>query len=115
MVARSVLNEAVAWKDVDPEQAIPIADAVVARLQERGLLRTSPPPSVAAVLRQIPDNIRVSADLTLDGVTVAGVVDVPRETPSDVVAQLAERLGPSIEVRIAGMSIERFHAMIGKL
>lgn len=115
-LARGVLAEAAHDHDVDPEMADSIADAVVARLQERGLLRATTSASpIAAVLRQIPDNVRVSADLVMDGTTVAGTVDVPRDTPADVVEQLRGRLGPTIEVRIAGMTIERFNAMIGKL
>jgi hypothetical protein len=116
-VVRAVLTDAVTWKNVDPEKADPLAEAIVACLDAAGLLRatTSADPIVTA-LRQVPAGLRVSASLVAgEDNTVTGVVDVPCDTPVDVVEQLQARLGSTIEVRIAGMTIERFNAMIGKL
>jgi hypothetical protein len=46
-IARGVLSDAAAWKDVDVEMAEPIADSVVSALRQAGWLRETPKPSAS--------------------------------------------------------------------
>lgn len=73
-IARAVLAESVQENDVDPEMADSIADAVVARLADAGLLRIEP--------------------------AVGGIVFVPPGTAPEIVEKLAERFGPQVVVRV---------------
>lgn len=108
-IARAVLAESAQENDVDPEMADSIADGVVARLAEAGLLRNRPAPSVtevAAVLREIPRDVSISADLTVGADRKpTGFITVPFDAAEHLVTHLTERLGPDIEVRRGRPSI----------
>ena len=73
-VARKPVRDAAEYKDVDPEMADSIADAVVAQLAQHGYLKLPPP--------------------------VTGLVFVPPSTSDAEVAALRERWGPGVEVRV---------------
>jgi hypothetical protein len=97
-IVRAVLADAVTWKDIDPEQADPLAEAIVARPDAAGLLRNRPAPSVtevAAVLREIPRDIRISADFTVGADRKpTGFITVPFDAAERLVTQLPERARP---------------------
>lgn len=98
-VARAVLADAATWKDVDSDQADPIADAVVARLAAADLIRIPPVTSISDVLNRIPHNIRVSASLAI-GPTgpPVGVVTVPADTAQETVDKLRADLPDTVLV-----------------
>src|SRR5215217_2890338 len=100
-IARAVLAGAAQEHGVAPEMADPIADAVVTRLAEAGLLRNPGGGPVKAALDAVPSDIRVSANLTVaEEGPPSGLVYVPPGTAPEVVERLRARLPETVEVRV---------------